>query len=78
MKCIIVIQNPENSWPMYVSEVSFEKREDKTAAIAYKSTSNKSQAMIFIEDEDLKLAFNMINLYNKRFHKAYKLEIESL
>ena len=77
MKYFIVIRNPEDNYPMYVSEVSFEKCEDKTTTTAYKLTSNKSQAMVFIEEEDLKLALNMINLHNKRFHKAYKLELQA-
>ena len=79
MKNIIIIQNPKESWPMYVSEVSFEKREDKTAAIAYKSTSNKEQAIVFTNEDDLNLAYAMISIHNQRFHKVlYKIDIERL
>lgn len=75
MNKIISIKKPDEIYEMYISEIGIKPNTDYGASIYYKLTTNKELAIKFDNDDELKLAFNIVNLYNKKFYKTYKLNI---
>ena len=75
---VIKIIDSNESYPYYLTEIYVGYTENPfspKASFSYKKSTHRVDALIFESLDDMQIAWNFVNAYNKKFHKAYKLEI---
>ena len=77
-KQYVIKVTKEDPWPYYVTEVhaGYTNINNHTASFSYKTITSKNYAMIFNSIEEVKMVWELISMYNKIHHKAYKMEME--